>query len=1386
MARISASLRIGSSSGAVDSDSSKKMSGAGSFTNTSSAEILRLTGNAAFNKNYTTVKVAVEDGGPVVITKIEMDSTAGSFTIYNGSGTTVSSEYHFKGNNPRSTSGTITAVKIYGYVGSGGGGGSEPDVPDEPTDTPGLIFLTGNLTFNPSVDVIESGTGVEISYYVGSGASNVTSFWLERTSSSGAVSKVDSNSNSSSSASGYLYDTPVNETEQMYTYTVGYTDAWGYEYRFDLTKTYTVRAAQPKPLGAISTPTFSGTNVKTISGTTFVLSQSNYTINWTGPSTSNTNNSVSQLILYSNGQATNLNPGTTSYPMKNTFGKADKVIHSITAIAAKGGSGNNSQSAQSTIYNLSVSPQTSITSNNTELITGSAKLSWSAPSLSVDESLRSSFTYDYTIKYQTSTDKEKWETAITLGTSTTTSYTISDVSTLNLKGKFVKFIISTNVKYKNTTITTVTTGDSDNFIKYAGGKPNQLSYIKFDSTDLKNNTYSSRYVYSGTSYNWEAGGNFKYIKEGATVTVGFNSLVTGYTLPGVRVTWKKGSIEKTKDFPAASASTTSLKIAFTKDDFFTSDFWSESGTLTLTFTSYATLSTGTKVLEEARGYLYKGSDIQTAKKPTMSNTGTVSPSNKTIPVNFTSGNQEPIVDPTNNIYEDVKIVGIKGSHEQEIEIYGYKVYCTINNTWDSNWKTTKLVSDALLSASEGGSYSNKMFIPNWEKDVGDRYEPITNNIITLGLNILNSSKNSHLTTILGSAISSYGEKLDVTYRVTAIDVFNQESDNYYSYNFYYDCRKPATFHTNVVISSPSSVSAKPIEVYSSTITAIPVFNGDAMMIKFYPAVNTRDVSNNSSKYVVSNGKTYLKFASDNSIVDPNYYHVYKFVRQASGELKSYWVERIQPFLVNSPIIKKSETISGQQILYYLYKLNFNLNNEELDEIQYFQIVPYYQEENEIERISRINYYTNNSNGFNICSGSSSATFWTSRINSPKIQVSGIERIATSVDNFGFELPKLKIGVTDWGTTHQFHDGPVLNSSQLAKYNRLTSLTYSIKYYREKVQTDGTTEKEALSTTWSRNYITNSAQSIDYNTLATEYKDYYTSFDVMKDAMKGDYKTEYSSVTGTTKLPIPTTGTTLYINLPSPIKGTAEGTSNFFADLTVTGYVNRVNKNADDTASFKSTKIELANYSIYISQNKKTFIIQQGKIGINQPALSEVEESLYIIDKKSMSGTGTTHPNIVGVEADRNFNKINGMTGAFIGFYDDSSKHGGKRVLMGSIGLGMTLNNETATGYVPYVYYDANANGTLTALKLIPEAGSGIKVNRNVISHKNAVTALTTASFVKMKYDSEGHITGHSTVTSSDIRSVGRIAYGTTEPGASGFSYPLGTVKTGDIYLWLQS
>lgn len=1140
---------------------------------------------------------------------------------------------------------------------------------------------------------------------------------------------------------------------------------WGNTYYPNGNSTYAYRYIGD--LGSISAPSVNSPYYGRRSGTSFVYPGETYTLSWSAPATNG--NTISGYQCLFNGNLFN-SSNSTSISIGNNLNEKESGEWKIKAVAGTNPETSSSISSGTYVYNLKIDTQDSITINNSTLASGSADFSWEQALINVNDSILGNFTVQYNLKYKTSSDKINWSSLQTIASNLTNNqYTIEDISNLGLTGKFVCFVIENNIYYNSSLIKTITTEELDGFIKYAGEKPNQLSSIIFESSDLKGRNYLSKYIYNGTKFIWETF-NYKYITKGSTLTINFGELAAGYTKPGVKISWERGSYKGSKEFyENNTSSTTSMVINFVEDDFFNSNFWNSTSTssLILTITSLGYIETiNTTVLEEERGFFYKGSDIQVAKNPIVSNTDAIiSPTSKSIPVNFTAGNQEPIVDEANGIYEDLKITNIKATHPQEIEIYAYEVYASIsiNNTW----KDYQVVTDNLLSATKGGGYSTNesrlsWFIPDWN---------VEDNKVIFSLNILNNTKNSHLTALLGSEISQYNQKLTVNYRIFAIDVYGQKSDNYFSHSFTYDCRKPAIFEISPQIQSPTSINRKIISPYGNDISVIPVFNGDSLIIKFYPAINPNHYNNNQNNYFNYNGKTYLKHSSDNSIIDPNYYRVYKFIKNSKGNFETILIDRIEPFS-NTPIVtKESENIGEEKALYYRYQLNFKLENKDIDEVEYFQIVPFYEDGG--LRISRIHYYEDNSNGFNI----DNAIFWNSRISSPKVQVTGVERIATTEDDFGFELPKLKLYITDWGTTHQFYDGEKLTKEQLVNYNRLTDLTYSIKYYKEKVDNGVTSEEYLSGKDWERNYLINSAPSITYNDLASEYN--YASFEELKTHTDKDL----SSINGNDHLPVVISGTTLYVNLPSPIEGTSASASNFFAKLTINGKINRVNKDSNE-ASFKPYSLQLINYSIYISQNKKTFMIQQGKLGINQPELKEVEESLYIVDKKTMSGSGVNHPNILGLEADRTFNKINDITGAFVGFYDDSSKNKGDRILMGSIGLGMTLkeNSEEVLSYEPYVFYNADATGTMTALKLVPEAGDYIEIEGHRISHKTPIAGGNT-SLLKVGFDNFGHITASAAPTVEEIRQVAHIRYGNLDPSDTNNNI---VGEEGDIYLWIQS
>lgn len=1109
-------------------------------------------------------------------------------------------------------------------------------------------------------------------------------------------------------------------------------------------------------------------------------------------------NKVSQYNIYAN-NVLKVQSVNTNYLFTNSLQEKEKINYNIEAI----GMYNNSKtySTDLIVYNLIINPQTYISCNNSELLIGEAKLDWEAPNIIVDDDIKNNFTWTYNLKYETSDDKNTWVTGSVLASNLTNpTFTIDDISSLNLNNKFIRFIIENKIFYNGNSLKIISTEKVNGLIKYGGKKPNQLKLIRFNAINKKGKTKNSELEYINNDYIWNSS-DYNIITKDGNIHIEFGENIEGYK-PGVSISWEKNNIKGVKEVYADSETATSLDIPLNN---FEDDFWNTKGTLYLTITSSSFITNRNfSILEEERGYFYRGIVIQTAKLPEMkTNYSFISTPNTNIPVNFNPNNPEPIVN--NKYYEDKKITGLIATHPQGLDIYGYKVYfgAFINNVWDF-----QMITDKLLTASKGEkSYNDGLLVPIWERDMGGYFEQIQDNIISLELNILN--KYQHLEQRLletgkletGKTIADFNEKIRVGYRVTAVDEFGQESENYFEHLFYYDFRKPAEFETAPVIASPSDFNNREIAIYNESINVIPVFNNDAMLIEFYPAINLKDKENNPDNYFTYGGKTYLKKSDE--IIDPNNYTLYKFVKQSNGELRSYLIQNIQPSLVNSTVLPYGRTIGDEEALYYLYQLNFKLNDVNIDEIEYFQIVPYYTEVGELKRESRLYCYTNNDkdengnsldncNKFNIAIGSSeaSAAFWNSRIDNPKIRLGGIERISTTKDDFDFSLPKLKLSVSDWGTTHQFVDDKELSKNELIPFNRLTNLSYQIKYYKENKKEDDSIEKEYLEgKDWNREYLNNSNEVIDYDTLSLEYG--YTNFEELREHLNDDKKTDYNNINGTDKLPIPTTGTMLYINLPSPIKGTEAYSEKFYAELSIIGQVERVSINNDNTATYKPYIIELAD-SFYISQNKKTFIIQQGKLGINQPDLNNIEESFYIIDKKYTTKENSTYPNILGLELDSTFNKNNDITGAFIGFYDDSIRNGGPRILMGSFGMGVEIDNsDKAISYTPYVIYnkiDEEGNLTLTTLNLIPEGGAGIKVDGNIISHSNDfIEPVNNNSFSKVNYDELGHITGSAAVEMSDIRSIGRIVYGDAEPGVEGFNpFGDGSIAEGDIYLWIQS
>ena len=511
MAKISASLRIGSSSSAVDNDSAKKMAGASqSFTNSSPGELMRLTGSASFNtgtNKYTTVKVAVEEGGPVVITKIKLESTAGTFTIWNSSsGQQISSDYHFKGNNPRSTSGTINEVKIYGYdASSGGGGGSGGGSGGDTTPS-----ISGSASF-PSPGIFTQSTTLRVDFNISFSNCEFIEASLYDTISEKTI--ATSGQITGSSYADTLYFTlnkgdNYNLRAEVFYVPIG--SAWGGGiYYPNGGSTYTYKYIGD--LGPISAPSVNSPYYGKRNGTSFIYPGETYTLSWSAPATNG--NTINGYQCLFNGNLFN-SSNSTSISIGNNLNEKESGEWKIKAVAGTNPGTSSSISSGTYVYNLKIDTQDSITIDNSTLASGSANFSWEQALINVNDSILGNFTVQYNLKYKTSSDKISWSSLQTIASNLTNNqYTIEDISNLGLTGNFVCFVIENNIYYNSSLIKTITTEELDGFIKYAGEKPNQLSSIIFESSDLKQRNYLSKYIYNGTNFIWETF-NYKYITKG--------------------------------------------------------------------------------------------------------------------------------------------------------------------------------------------------------------------------------------------------------------------------------------------------------------------------------------------------------------------------------------------------------------------------------------------------------------------------------------------------------------------------------------------------------------------------------------------------------------------------------------------------------------------------------------------------------------------------------------------------------------------------------------------------------------------------------------------------------------------------------------------------------
>lgn len=100
----------------------------------------------------------------------------------------------------------------------------------------------------------------------------------------------------------------------------------------------------------------------------------------------------------------------------------------------------------------------------------------------------------------------------------------------------------------------------------------------------------------------------------------------------------------------------------------------------------------------------------------------------------------------------------------------------------------------------------------------------------------------------------------------------------------------------------------------------------------------------------------------------------------------------------------------------------------------------------------------------------------------------------------------------------------------------------------------------------------------------------------------------------------------------------------------------------------------------------------------------------------------------------------------------------------SAGTGLQLSGTTFSVKLGYTTsgnnrkVQADANGNLYVVQkdnnTTYTAGTGLELDGTEFNHSNSVTAVTSASFVKVKYDAQGHITGTTAVAKADITALG--------------------------------
>lgn len=108
-------------------------------------------------------------------------------------------------------------------------------------------------------------------------------------------------------------------------------------------------------------------------------------------------------------------------------------------------------------------------------------------------------------------------------------------------------------------------------------------------------------------------------------------------------------------------------------------------------------------------------------------------------------------------------------------------------------------------------------------------------------------------------------------------------------------------------------------------------------------------------------------------------------------------------------------------------------------------------------------------------------------------------------------------------------------------------------------------------------------------------------------------------------------------------------------------------------------------------------------------------------------------------------------GGFISFTYYSGSWHQNDITVGGVTYTFTISGHTMT--------ITGSDGSVQTVTLPDDdtkytAGTGLELNETVFNHKNAVSPISTEGLYKIKYDSEGHLTGSSAVEKTDITGLG--------------------------------